>query len=105
GDGVAPVVNVAAGVTTAADITLPAAGFIHVQATTIESAGADPTPAPVRVQVIRDVSVPRPGTAAVPFAAFGEPSMPGADREHVEFPLDGDVTMRVAEGLYRVVVS
>ncbi|MCA9535020.1 MAG: carboxypeptidase regulatory-like domain-containing protein, partial [Myxococcales bacterium] len=34
GDGVAPVVNVAAGAATAGDITLPAAGFIHVAATT-----------------------------------------------------------------------
>lgn len=105
GDGVAPVVNVAAGVETAADITLPAAGFIHVAATTVESMGATPGPAPVRVQVLNEGTVTRPGTAEVPFAAFGEPSMPLGDREHVEFPLDGDVTMRVAAGTYRVVVS
>ncbi len=105
GDGVAPVVNVAAGVETAGDITLPAAGFIHVAATTVESMGATPGPAPVRVQVINEGTVTRPGTAEVPFAAFGEPSMPLGNREHVEFPLDGDVTMRVAAGTYRVVVS
>lgn len=105
GDGVAPVVNVAAGATDAGDITLPAAGFIHVVATTVESAGADPVAAPVRVQVINMAEVPRPGTAEVPFAAFGEPRLPLGDREHVEFPLDGDVTMRVAAGTYRVVVS
>jgi hypothetical protein len=105
GDGVAPVVNVAAGATTASDITLPAAGFIHVAATTVESMGGTPAPAPVRVQVINEGTVTRPGTAEVPFAAFGEPSMPLGNREHVEFPLDGDVTMRVAAGTYRVVVS
>lgn len=105
GDGVAPVVNVAAGTTTAGDITLPAAGFIHVAATTVESMGATPAPAPVRVQVINEGTVTRPGTAEVPFEAFGEPRMPLGNREHVEFPLDGDVTMGVAAGTYRVVVS
>jgi hypothetical protein len=105
GDGVPPVVNVAAGAGTAGDITFPAAGFIHVAATTVESMGATPGPAPVRVQVINTGAVTRPGTAEVPFEAFGELVLPGAGREHIEFPLDGDVTMRVAAGTYRVVVS
>ncbi|MCA9578107.1 MAG: carboxypeptidase regulatory-like domain-containing protein, partial [Myxococcales bacterium] len=105
GDGLAPVVNVAAGAGTANDLTFPAAGFIHVAATTVESMGATPAPAPVRVQVINTGAVARPGTAEVSFDAFGEPRLPGGDREHVEFPLDGDATMRVAAGTYRVVVS
>ena len=105
GGGVPTPVAVGGTDTSAGDITMPGGGFIHVVARTIESTGATPTPAPVRVQVLVAGDAPRPGTTDVGFASFGERGLVRGDRVHVEFPLDGDVTVPVEAGTYRVVVS
>ncbi len=94
GDGLIGPVAVAAGDAGAA-IAMPPRGLIHVHATDAVSGGS----LPARVQVFQAV-----GTPAEPPATFGEPTeTPG--RVHVEFPTDGDVTLPVSAGDYRVIVS
>ncbi len=86
-------VTVAADATTAA-LVMPPTGAIHVVAT----AAAGGEPLPVRVQVIPEGDLPE-----VP-ASFGEqPIVPG--RLHVEFPIDGDVTVPAPPGSHVVYVS
>ncbi len=83
--------TVEVGTGTTGSIDLPAHGSIHVTAT--ENA----QPVPARVQVI-GTDVPRmPGN-------YGETPIAGS-RIHVEFPVNGDVTLPVAPGTYEVVVS
>ncbi len=94
GDAVVGPVSVAATEMTAM-LRLAAAGSIHVVATDAQSMAA----LPVRVQVMpMGASVP-----SVP-STFGEPSIPSG-RLHVEFPTNGDITLRAPPGRYRVVVS
>ncbi len=77
-----------------ADLPLPPAGAIHVAAT--DPLGA---PLPVRVQVLPvDTAIP-----SVP-PSYGEPETVEG-RLHVEFPIDGDVTVPAPPGTWRVVVS
>ncbi len=86
-------VSVGASDSTAA-LTMPSVGAIHVVATDAASGEA----LPVRVQVIPMGELPE-----VP-PSFGEtPIVPG--RLHVEFPLDGDVTLVAPPGRHRVYVS
>ncbi len=94
GDAVTGPVRVAASESTAT-LRLGATGAIHVVATDATST----EPLPVRVQVM-PVGAPVP---SVP-RTFGEPTVQGG-RLHVEFPTDGDVTLRAPPGMYRVVVS
>ena len=94
GDAVVGPVAVAAADTTVT-LRMGAAGSIHVVATDAMSMSA----LPVRVQVMpMGASVP-----SVP-ATFGEPRVPGG-RLHVDFPTNGDITLRAPPGRYRVVVS
>ena len=86
-------VDVAAGATTA-DLTVPAAGAIHVTAT-----DGDGLAIPVRVQVLPvDIAIPE-----LP-ASHGEPATV-AGRLAVEFPPTGEVTIPAPAGTWRVVVS
>lgn len=94
GDAVVGPVAVAATQATAM-LRMGDAGSIHVVAT--DAMGM--MPLPVRVQVMpMGASVP-----SVP-STFGEPRVPGG-RLHVEFPTNGDITLRAPPGRYRVVVS
>ncbi len=94
GDTVVGPVAVAATEGTAR-LQLGASGNVHVVATDATTM----QPLPVRVQVIpMGASVP-----TVPFS-FGEPTVPFG-RLHVDFPTNGDTTLRVPPGRYRVVVS
>lgn len=83
--------SVEVGTGTTGAIDLPAHGSIHVTAT--ENA----QPVPARVQVI-GMDVPRMPDK------YGEAPIAGS-RVHVEFPIDGDITLPVAPGTYEVVVS
>lgn len=79
---------------TSAQITVPRSGAIRVVAT--DGAGE----LPVRVQVL-----PRAGTTIPPVPEeFGEPGVTGG-RLHVEYDMDGDVTLPVPPGDWQVVVS
>jgi hypothetical protein len=86
-----PIGSAEVGAGSSATIALPARGAIHVTATEGLS------PVPVRVQVI-GTNPPR-----MP-KHYGEDSIAGS-RVHVEFPIDGDITLPVSPGTYEVVVS
>jgi hypothetical protein len=88
-----PLAAVPAGADPNVDVSLPAFGEIHVVAT------EDAVGVPARVQVF-----PASGSPARPPSSFGERSVTSG-RVHVEFPTDGEVTLRVPPGDYRVVVS
>jgi hypothetical protein len=94
GDSIVGPIAVAATQATA-NITLNAAGSIHVVATEVGTGMA----LPVRVQVL-------PMGATLPSAPSlqGESNIP-AGRLHVEFPINGDITLKTPPGSYRVVVS
>lgn len=77
-----------------AELSLPAGGFLHVVATDVETGVG----LPVRVQV-----VPLGERPTVP-ASHGE-VIQRDERLHVEFPVDGDVTLPVPVGTHRVIVS
>ena len=62
-------------------------------------------PAPVRIQSRPVGGITRPGTPDVPFGAFGERPLPNSESLHVEFPVDGEVTLPVPSGTHRVIVS
>jgi hypothetical protein len=83
---------------TAAMLTLAPAGSVRVVVREADTMGAM-SPLPARVQLIpMGLSVP-----TVP-ENFGERTWPN-ERMHVEFTLDGDVTLRAPPGRYRVVAS
>ncbi len=86
-------VDVPAGDPASANVSLPAYGTIHVLAT------EGGMPLPVRVQVLPSSGSPAP----VP-ATFGEVAVT-TGRTHVDFALDGESTLRVPAGSWRVVVS
>jgi hypothetical protein len=77
------------------DFQLPASGLVHVTAKDADSGAA----LPVRVQI-------RPTSGSPPELpdAWGE-ARPQSGRVHVDFAEDGDTTLRVAAGTWRVVVS
>jgi hypothetical protein len=77
------------------DIDLDPTGAIHVTAVDAVGGGA----LPVRVQVLPNGQ----GVPSVP-SRFGEAAITGG-RLHVEYPVDGDVTMRAPAGDWEVVVS
>ncbi len=81
---------------TSQDFQFGAVGHIHVAAEDADS-GA---PLPVRVQVMPA------GSSAVPELPgyYGEP-MPTSGRLHVEYVMDGDITLTVPAGDWEVVVS
>lgn len=88
-----PLGAVPAGADPTVDLTLPAFGEIHVTAT------EEGVAVPSRIQVL-----PASGAAERPPANYGErPVVSG--RVHVEFPTDGETTVRVPPGTYRVIVS
>jgi len=78
-----------------ADLSLSPTGFVHVTATDADTGVA----LPVRVQLM-------PTSQAVPSVPghFGEPAIAGG-RLHVEYPTDGDVTVRAPVGDWEVLVS
>jgi hypothetical protein len=78
-----------------ANIRLAASGAIRVVASEMGAMGG----LPVRVQVIPTGAMP----AALP-ESLGETAMP-AGRLHVDFPTNGETTLRAPPGTYRVVVS
>ena len=80
---------------TAADLRFTATGALRVVARAADGSG----PLPARVQVF-----PVGGTTQPP-AAWGEGRAGGDGRLYVEYPVSGDVTLRVPPGDYRVVVS
>lgn len=92
GDAIPDATEVGASTETAT-LALPPKGLVHIVAT------EGSTPLPVRVQVVPDA-----GSFAPP-DVFGEPRVPGADRLHVVFPINGDVTLPVPVGEHRVYVS
>lgn len=94
GDALLPPAAVSA-TDTGADFDLPATGTIHVLATGLDGGGA----LPVRVQVL-----PVSGSAPSLPGRFGEPSVTGG-RVHVDFAMNGESTLRVPVGDWRVVVS
>jgi hypothetical protein len=94
GDGVVGPIAVDAG-ETSADLTLGEGGLVHVRAT---EAGTD-APLPVRVQLL-PIGESAPGVPG----RFGVPSIPGG-RIAVDYPVDGEVTLRAPAGEVRVVVS
>jgi hypothetical protein len=89
-----PVSQVATTSDTEVNFDLPPVGAIQVTATD----GVNDLP--VRVQVIPD-GLP---DYVTPPRFYGEPRLP-SNRLHVEFPHDGQVTMRVPPGQHQVVVS
>jgi hypothetical protein len=94
GEGVVGPLTVAAAETTK-DAQLPASGFIHVSARDADSS----QPLPVRVQIL-----PTAGSPPELPGYMGEPGVTGG-RVNVAFPMNGDATLRVAAGSWRVVVS
>jgi len=94
GDAVVGPTEVAADQDTV-DIDLPATGSIHVVATDADNGW----PLPVRVQVL-PVGTTLPSVPDY----FGEPGVTGG-RLHVEFPTDGETTLRAPVGDWEVVVS
>jgi hypothetical protein len=77
------------------DMALGPTGLIHVTASEV---GGGALPVRVQVEPLGDTALPRvPGS-------FGEPPET-RDRTRVEYPMDGDVTLRVPVGEYRVIVS
>jgi hypothetical protein len=80
------------------DLSLAPSGLLHV--TTVDT-GDPETPLPVRVQVTRASGSIAP--FRVP-SSFGEPP-PTWDRLHAVYPTDGEATLRLTAGDYRVVVS
>lgn len=86
-------VAVPAGADPVADVAMPAFGTIHVVAT------EDDVGVPSRIQVL-------PSGGAVERAPdnYGERAVTGG-RTHVEFPTDGERTLYVPPGSYRVIVS
>jgi hypothetical protein len=85
--------DVPAGADPVTDVSMPAFGEIHVVAT------EDDAPVPARVQVL-----PSSGAPPRPPVTYAEREVTGG-RLHVEFPTDGDATVRVPAGSYRVIVS
>jgi len=85
--------DVPAGVDPTTDVSMPAFGEIHVVAT------EDGAAVPARVQVF-----PSSGAPPRPPSIYAERDVTDG-RLHVEFPTDGDTTVRVPAGTYRVVVS
>jgi hypothetical protein len=77
------------------DFDLPAAGAVHVTVTDAQTG----TPLPARVQIL-----PVAGGAPTLPPSFGEPGVTGG-RVHVAFPAHGDVTLPIAAGTWRLVVS
>jgi len=90
---VGPIALAAAEIT--ADVVLAPTGSIHV--TAVDGVAGAPLPARVQVLPIGQ------GVPGVP-GNFGEPGVTGG-RLHVEFPVDGDVTVRAPVGDWEVVVS
>lgn len=80
--------------TATADLTLPAAGTVHVTARAADGV----TPLPVRVQVIPSAEV------AGPPDEWGMPTEANG-RLHVEFAVTGEATLAVPPGEHRVLVS
>lgn len=79
-----------------ADFALEPSGSVHVVATDFDTAGG----LPVRVQIVPSGATTLP---SVP-GHFGERGIVGG-RLHVEYPTDGDITLRVPVGEWEVIVS
>lgn len=95
GDRPSAAVEVAADVSTM-DLALPEGGFVHVRTTEAGSGVA----LPVRVQIM-----PVDGDTAPSVAGrFGIPTIAGG-RTQVEYPIDGEITLRAPAGMSRVFVS
>jgi hypothetical protein len=86
--------------TATAMLQLPPSGFVHVIATEPPPMGMPdpPTPIPVRVQVI-----PETPLEALP-EHWGEEILDDG-RLHLEFPISGEITLRLPVGRHTVVVS
>ncbi len=93
-NGRAPQVAVAASVTTQ-DLTMPPSGFLHVSAT--DELG-DPIPARISVFAASGTSF------AEPPSMYGEEDVPDG-RVAVAYAIDGQATVRVPVGTFRVVAS
>ncbi|MFW6087534.1 MAG: hypothetical protein ACODAG_10050 [Myxococcota bacterium] len=79
------------------DFQLDEVGTIQVEAS---DSGVPTQPLPVRIEVIPDGD---PDYVAAP-PEYGEPKLLNG-RLHVEFPIDGQATLRAPEGMHKVVVS